>query len=174
MTRTRWLIALFWIVVGALLLEQCHEATEKAIKEGRDNPPRQYFFTAPPGPAQPAAPAVKEPDVRQTAFTVKEETPGPGSFTCYVTLRNFGAVHRPRHLDPGPAYRGVRYGAEDIGHLSHRVLAETDPLSQYSASLSFPDLKPGESSTQPVVFLNQANVKPGFNPRPEISFEVAK
>jgi hypothetical protein len=175
MTRTRWLIVLFWVFVVGMLIKQCHDYTEAQIKEGELNPPRQYFFTAPPpAPPAPPPPPAAGGDVRQISFKSEEGTPGPGSFTCLVTLRNEGLqTARSIQVRVRP-YRGVKYGTDGEGHVGYTLLQETDPLSQYGTWIGFPDLKPGETATESAVFLDRPNVSAGFNPQPEITFETAK
>jgi hypothetical protein len=54
----------------------------------------------------------------------------------------------------------MRLGNEDAGNSPLHILPEDDPLSQYGAWVSFPDLAPGESNTQTVSFLDRAGAKP--------------
>ena len=71
-------------------------------------------------------------------------------------------------------YRGAGYGSIELGRGGFHILKETDPLSQYGTWISFPDLKPGESSSQSAIFFDHPHVQAGFNPSPEINFETAK
>jgi hypothetical protein len=176
MTPTRWLIVLFWVLVGFVLLKQCADSGRKIAQEAGTAPPRQYFFVAPPATKSLPGPAVPSPnaDVHQVGFTWKDNTPGQGLYTCQVTLRNDGtkpATGVSVHVRP---YRGTMYGTNGEGHVGYRLLKDTDILSQYGSWVSFPDLKPGESSTQSAVFLDQPNATPGYNPNPEIDFGTAK
>jgi hypothetical protein len=177
MTRTRWLIVAFWLFVAVMLVIQFQQENARLNQDARDNPKDGHYFFTPPltNSAPPTiAPPVLAPDIRQTAFVVHPNTPGFGSFTCDVTVTNQGL--RPAkavqvHVRP---FRGVMSGNDGLGHVKYRAVPENDPLSQYGDWLAFPDLKPGESSTQSAVFLNHPNVNPGHNPNPEITFEPAK
>jgi hypothetical protein len=177
MTPTRWLIVLFWVVVIALLLHECMQEDAARVQQGNAEKKRQYFFVPPisqANPTPPPAPPIMAADVRQVSFITKVNTPGAGSFTCYVTVRNQGLLKATSirvHVRP---YRGAGVGSIDIGPAKFHILKETDPLSQYGTWLSFPDLKPGESATQSAVFFDHPNIKAGFNPNPEIIFETAK
>lgn len=176
MTPTRWLIVLFWVVVLGMLLKECHDTTETKIEEGHQNPVRQYFFTTTPQPVanRPAGPSAPNPnaDVHQIGFRTEESTPGTGSFTCYVTVRNDGlktARHVAIRVRP---YRGVMYGSDGVGHVGYHRVLDTDILAQYDAWVNFPDLKPGQSAIGSAVFTDHPNVQAGFNPQPEIDFET--
>ena len=177
MTPTRWLIVVFWVVVTALLLHECMQEDAIRVQQGNAEKKRQYFFVPPinaPKPASTPAPPVIGADVRQVSFTTKLNTPGTGSFTCYMTVRNVGlspATSIRAYMRP---YRGAGYGDLDIGTKKFHILKDTEPLSQYGAWVTFPDLKPGESNTQSAVFYDHPNVKAGYNPNPEINFETAK
>jgi hypothetical protein len=152
---------------------------------------KQYWFTNSSASAHAAAAAASVVHdgayVEQTSYTVKQSEPATGSFTVYVTLKNVGhatATGVQIHVRP---FRGLRLGDEDGGNSNLRTLPEDDPLSQYGEWVDFPDLKPDESATQSVVFLNQGSASPvvpgGENdvdgqPKlkltPEIVFETKK
>jgi hypothetical protein len=162
MTPVRWLIVLFWVFVIFMLLKGCYESQASHLQPAQ----------APPAPSVAPAPTPAAPSgakVVQSGFVVQYETP-PGNFTCQVTVKNIGdekAVGVQVHVRP---YRGCRRGLLDIGPQGP-PLSENDPLSQLGAWVSFPDLAPGESSTQPVTFMSQSNVQPGQNPDPEIDYK---
>jgi len=104
---------------------------------------------------------------------VENDTPAPGNFTCHVTLTNQGSLPaRGIEILVRP-YRGTNFGTDEVGH-SFRVLTEDDPLSQLSTSVTFPDLDPGKSQTEDVVFTRQLGAHPGQNPKPAIVFESVK
>jgi len=115
-------------------------------------------------------------EVHQVSFWTKGDTPTPGSFTAYFTLKNQGgakAVGVQIFVRP---YRGISLRNTDrrMNSVSPDRLSDDDPLSQFGQWVGFPDLAPGESSTQSFVFLNRGNVSPGDNPNPQIDFETEK
>jgi hypothetical protein len=177
MSRTRWLILLFWVVVIGGLIKGGYDFDSNLQSKAAAHPTQdETFFTPLPGqaPALPAAAAADEANVQQVAFTVQDDTPGAGSFTCEVTLKNQGnekARNIQVHVRP---FKGVRVGSDDVGHNPLMVLSDTDPLSQLGDWLAFPDLAPGESSTKSIVFTSHAGLEPGLNPKPEIEFTSAK
>jgi len=173
MTPLRWVIVFFWLFVAVMLLKTFLDSEAKRKEEIVLHPEqKQFFFTPPPGQAAPVVPSANA-DVQQTAFAVQEETP-PGNFTCTVTVQNVGSKKAENVQVRVRPYRGSSTGSTELGHGRFHLLDENDPLSQMGSWVSFPDLAPGASATQSVVFLNQFNVNPGKNPKPEITFETAK
>jgi hypothetical protein len=161
MTPTRKLIFAFWVFIVIMLLWQFYSYNESLKQQAIDHPTQtQFIFIHTNAPPAAAAPVQKNgPDVRQVGYTVESNAPSDGNFTIHVTLKNVGtakAVSVQIHIRP---YRGMRLGDEDVGsHLS--ILPEDDPLSQYGTWITFPDLAPGESSTQSVVFLDHQGATP--------------
>jgi hypothetical protein len=193
MSNTQKLIIAFWIIVGFLLLWQFYSYNQGLTQQAIDSPQqKQFWYTnamANPHPG-PTAPVVHDHGayVEQTAYTVEENSPGNGNFTIHVTLKNVGnakATGVQIHVRP---YRGMRLGNEDAGNSPLTILDDDAPLSQFGQWVDFPDLAPGESSTQSVVFLDQPNatpVVPGVTPtgvpgqapkelKPEIVFSSEK
>jgi hypothetical protein len=165
MTPVRWLIVLFWVFVIFMLLKGCYdtEASRAHQEELRQAPPPVSAAPAPP-PA-PTAPA----KVVQTSCMIEVDTP-PGSFTCEVTVKNVGgekATGVEVHVRP---FRGSRRGLVDIGPMGP-PLNENDPLSLMGTWIAFPDLAPGESSTQTATFPSQPNIMPSQNPDPDINYK---
>ncbi len=178
MTPIRKLIIAFWIFIGCMLLWQFYSYNQGLKEAAISHPTQEHFFfynTNPGGaPAAPAQPKHNGPDVQQTGFSVENNAPGRGSFTCHVTLKNLGnakAVGVQLWVRP---YRGITRGDVDEGHADMSTLSDTDPIAQIGQWVSFPDLAPGESSTQSVVFLSRGDVTPGTNPNPEIHFQTEK
>lgn len=179
MSLTRKLIIAFWIFIGIMLFWQFY-AYDQGLKEAAIDHPQQkqflFFNTNAVASAAPAQPVRNGPDVEQTAYSVEENTPTPGSFTCHVTLKNLGnakAVNVQVAVHP---YRGTPTDDEDVGHNTDQItlLDDDDYRAQMVDWLTFPDLAPGESSTQSTVFLMRNDVKPGPNSKPEINFEPEK
>ena len=171
----RWLLILFWVFVGIMLLKSCYDSEMARERAAELHPQQRHFFFA--VPSAPAAPspvvASSEAKVMQTGFEVQPDTPGAGSFTCQVTLKNVGGTTARNievHVRP---FRGVRPGSMEIGPL-RAPLAEDDPLSQYGSWVSFPDLAPGQSATESATFFDHPNLEPGRNLDPEIVFTTDK
>jgi hypothetical protein len=174
MTRTRWLIVLFWVFVFVMLIKSFIDYNRRAETEAELHPqPTQGFFTTLPPPPPPPVPSAAA-DVRQTSFEVQTDTPSPGNFTCLVTVKNFGLSRAENIQVRVRPYRGTRRAPIQQNYVPSTPLSEDDPLSQLSSWLAFPDLAPGESSTQSVVFTSMPPLEPGLNPNPEIHFDSAK
>jgi len=178
MTVTRKLIIAFWIFIGIVLVWQFYSYNQGMTQEAIEHPKQEHFFfyhsNAVATAIAPAKPEHGKAIVRQSAFQVQQNTPGHGSFTCSVTLKNTGdtkAVNVEVHVRP---YKGITLGDEDLGHSSLAPLSDSDPTSQIGQWVTFPDIPPGESRTETAIFLNKAGVNPGGNPDPEISFESEK
>jgi len=176
MTPIRKLIIAFWVFIVGMLLWQFYDY-DQGLKEAAIVHPQQehFWFTnsvaAPAGPTQPKRDGA---DVQQTGFSIEDNAPSAGSFTCHVTLKNEGnakAVDVQVSVRP---YRGITRGDEDVGHTDMSTLSDDDPISQFGQWVSFPDLAPGESSTQDVIFVSRNDVRPGTNPNPEIQFQTEK
>jgi hypothetical protein len=173
MTPLRWLILFFWIFVAAMLIKGFMDSESHRKQEAIEHPKQEHFFFTPlPGQPAPVAPNPNA-DVRQVGFGVQPETP-PGSFTCVVTVKNLGSKKAANIQEKVRPYRGSTVGNMETGHTGFHHIDENDPLSQLNSWVTFPDLAPGESSTQSVTFLNQFNVNPGKNPQPEINFDADK
>jgi len=162
MTRTTKLIIAFWVFIVVMLLWQFYNYNESLKQQAVDHPKQTQFFfihtNAPP--VAPSAVQKNGPDVQQVSYTVEDNAPTNGSFTVHVTLKNLGnakAVGVQIHIRP---YRGMRLGDEDVGNSPLRILPDDDPLSQYGTWVSFPDLAPGESSAQSVIFLSHQGATP--------------
>ncbi len=167
----RWLAVLFWCFIGIMLIKSVYDHESRRQLDAQEHPGQQHFFFTQPGsPSGP--PPVAGANVQQTHFEVQANTPGPGSFTCLVTVKNLGLTKAENvqvHVRP---YKGPLRGVDD--NRPPPPLTDSDPLSQYGSWVSFPDLAPGESNTESVVFLTHPIYYPGNNPKPEIIFETAK
>ncbi len=189
MSRFRQLIAAFWIFVAIMLLWQFY--TYNQALNNPAHPTQEHFYFLHTNGAAGTAPTQPIRDgayVEQTQYTVKEDDPTPGNFTVYVTLKNTGnakAVAVQIHVRP---FRGMRLGDEDAGNSPLHIIKDNDPTAQIGDWLSFPDLAPGESSTQSTTFLDKPGatpVIPGVTPNgipghpqeklaPEIVFDTEK
>jgi hypothetical protein len=178
MTVTRKLIIAFWIFIVAVLAWQFYSYNQGMTKEATEHPKPEHFFffhsNANASVEAPPKPEHGKANVKQAAFTVKQDVPTRGSFTCSITLKNTGdvkAVNIEVHVRP---YKGITLGDEDVGHSSTAPLSDNDPLSQIGQWVTFPDIPPGESRTTTAIFLSREGVHPGANPSPEISFQSEK
>jgi hypothetical protein len=178
MTRTRQLIIAFWVFIIIMLVWQFYTYNQGLSQAAIDHPQQQHFyFFHTNSTATASAPAhVDGPDVIQSHYKVEEGVPSPGNFTCEMTLKNVGnakAINIQGSVHP---YRGTETGDEDAGPNTQHVatLDDSDYRAQISEWLTFPDLAPGESSTQSVSFIDRTEIKPGQNPKPDIVFEPEK
>jgi len=161
-TNTTKAIIAFWVFIVCMLLWQFYSYDQGLHQQALEHPQQTRFFFFHTNSAQVVAPPVQKegPDVQQVGYTVESNAPAVGSFTVHVTLKNMGkakAAGVQIHVRP---YRGMRLGDEDVGNSPLRILPEDDPLSQYGEWVSFPDLAPGESSSQSVVFLDHQGATP--------------
>ena len=177
MTVTRKLIIAFWIFIAIILAWQFYSYNQGMTQEAVEHPqPEHYFFFHSNAIETAVAPAPErnKASLRQVSFTVQQNEPARGSFTCSVPLKNVGdakAVNVEIHVRP---YKGITLGDEDMGHSSTQPLSDSDPTSQIGQWLSFPDIPPGETRTATAIFPVKQGVHPGANPAPEISFQSEK
>jgi hypothetical protein len=172
-----WII-LFWVFIVGMLLWQFYDYNDSMTRQAIEHPQQtQFFFYHTNAAVAPAAPIEhKDAFVEQTKFTVEENVPGTGSFTCNVTATNNGQAKAKNVQIKVRPYRGVRTDDDDDGPntVTITTLSDNDPQAQINQWVSFPDLAPGESNTQSVVFLASGNYSPGKNPKPEVVFETDK
>jgi len=178
MTLIRKLIIAFWIFIGCALLWQFYTYNQ-GLKEAAITHPQQehfYFFNTntAASPAAPIRPKREGADVQQIRFLVEDNAPATGSFTCHVTLKNVGNAKAVGIQVSVRPYRGIIRGDEDMGHTDMSTLSDTDPISQFGQWVTFPDLAPGQSSTQSVIFISRSDARPGTNPNPDILFQTEK
>ncbi len=158
-----------------MLLWQFYQYNQKVSTPDPLHPTQQHFFFYPPKVGAKAAPMDHNgPFVEQTAFNVLNNSPTPATFTCRVTLKNVGhakAVNVQVRVRP---YRGQPIGDVDMGRTALKPVDDGSPISPYGQWIDFPDLPPGESSTQSATFVKQAGGNFGANPSPEISYSAEK
>ena len=177
MSRTQWIITLFWVFVGTMLLWQCASYNNNLNQQTINHPTQgeYFYYDTNLGPKSSADAQVDGPLVVQTDYAVDNNKPSEGMFITRVTLKNVGkakAVDVQVNIRP---YRGTIRGDEDNGHSADMVpIDDNDPLSLFGQWLTFPDLAPGESSTQTATFSARSNLTPGTNPNPKILFSPEK
>jgi hypothetical protein len=179
MTPMRWAITLFWVFIGIMLIKQFYDYDQGRQKQLVAHPtPQHYFFnaTTPPEFLPPAAknPHLRSANVHQMRYWVEDHSGSTGSFTAYVVLKNLGNAKATGIQAQVRPYRGSMMGDVDGGHSSLHALSDNDPMSQFGQWINAPDLAPGESTTQTVVFVNHPGYGPGSNPSPQILFETEK
>lgn len=161
-----------------MLLWQFYNYNQALNQEAAAHPQQErfYFYNTNTGPTTPAVtrPAIDGADVHQLAYSVEPNKPGPGNFTSTVILKNVGNAKATGIQVMVRPYRGIKIGDEDNGPATAHMLDENDPTSLYGQWLTFPDLAPGESATQTIVFASQPNITPGTNPNPQILFQSEK
>ena len=177
MTPIRKLIIAFWIFIVCMLLWQFYSYNQGLKEAALEHPKQEHFWftnsvaSAPTAPTQPKRDGA---DVQQTGFSVEDNAPSRGSFTCHVTLKNKGNAKAVGVQVSVRPYRGITKGDVDVGHTDMSILSDSDPISQFGQWVAFPDLAPGESSTRDVIFVSRNDVVPGTNPNPEIQFQTEK
>ena len=170
-------IVAFWVVIIGMLLWEFYSYNHGLTQEAIEHPPQQhfYFYHSNSAPVAPAPPAHNGPAVVQTGFEVASNSPGLGSFTCRVTLKNVGRLKATGVQVNVRPYKGIALGdVDEGGHHNTNNLSDTDPTSLIGQWVTFPDLAPGESATQTAVFIMRREVQPGTNPEPEIIFDSKK
>jgi len=173
----RWLIVTFWIFVGGMLLWQFYSYNQGVAQDAVTNPQQVHFYFYNTNTTQataPAAPAHDGANVQQSAYSVADNTPGAGSFTAHVTLKNVGNAKATAIEIWVRPYRGVSLGDEDVGNTNIQPIDDNSPLAQYGEWVNFPDLAPGESATQTPVFTTKAGIPFGTNITPQIVFKSEK
>jgi hypothetical protein len=175
MSWTRRFIWAFWIFVVVMLLWQFYQYNQKLSTPDPTHQTQDHYFFYQPTPGAAAAPVEHGgPFVEQTGFRVEDSTPTGSSFTCHVTLKNTGkakAINVEVCVRP---FRGTLDGSEDAGLNTNKLLSDDSPRAQINQWITFPDLAPGESSTQSAVFMKQGASEYGSNPKAEISFTPEK
>lgn len=159
-----------------MLVWQAYQYNQKISAPDVQHPTDGHYFFYQPNPhAAAAAPVVTDgPDVEQTAFSVADNTPTTSNFTCSVTLKNKGkakAVNVQVRVRP---YRGQPVGDTDMGRTAITPISDDSAMGQFGQWVDFPDLAPGESSTQSVMFVKQVGGNYGNNPSPEVMFSPEK
>ena len=149
-----------------MLLWQFYDYNQGLKQAAIEHPTQEHFWftnsvAAPAAPAAPAQSKRNGADVQQTGFSVENNAPGAGSFTCHVTLKNTGNAKAVGIQISVRPYRGITKGDVDSGHADMSTLSDSDPISQFGQWVTFPDLAPGESSTQTVIFISRTDVTPG-------------
>jgi hypothetical protein len=175
-TPLRKLIIAFWIFIVCMLLWQFY-SYDQGIKQAATIHPQQehfYFLPSNNAPVAPTQAHLNGADVQQVRYTVEDSTPGSGSMTSHVTLKNVGnakAVGIQIFVRP---FRGASNYNEDVGRSNATPVSDDDPLGKFGQWVTFPNLGPGESNTQSVVFMSQHFLVQGINPNPEILFQTEK
>ncbi len=166
----------FWIFIIVMLIWQFLSFNQKLDTPDPQHPTQNHFFFYQPSHAAAAAtPVVHDgPYVVQTSFRVEDNTPSDTSFTCHVTLKNSGKTKATNVQVCVRPYRGTLDGDVDVGPNVNKPIKDDSPRAQINQWVSFPDLAPGESSTQSAVFMKQGASEYGVNPRAEISFTPEK
>lgn len=185
MTPKRWLIVAVWIIImGAFVTKFFSQ--DKRLGRSDDlsavpSPTPQHFFALHgkgPGDEKPSLLKPGVADVRQVAFSYTLRTPEAHYFTCHVTLMNGGALKATHVQVQVRPFRGIPMGNPDGGRFMgsdpNRAISDDNPVAQYNAWVSFPDIEPGQTVSRDAVFFNRPGYTPGDNPNPQIIFETDK
>ena len=140
------------------------------------HPTQQHFFFYQHTASKVSSGPVEHegPFVEQTGFRVEDNTPTDSSFTCHVTLKNTGKAKAIGVEVCVRPFRGTLDGSEDSGPNTNTPIKDDSPRAQINQWVTFPDLDPGESSTQDAVFMKQGASVFGNNPRAEVTYEPEK
>jgi hypothetical protein len=178
MSWTQRFIWAFWIFVIIMLVWQFYDYNKKISTPDPNHPAQDhYFFYMPKAGSGGAAAAAAEHDgpyVEQTDFRVEDGVPTSVSFTCHVTLKNIGKAKATGVEVCVRPFRGTQVYDDTSARNDNKVLPDDSPLAQISQWVTFPDLAPGESSTQSAVFMRANTSDYGENPKPEIIYEPEK
>jgi len=182
----RTFIIVFWVFVGGMLAWQAYNYNNQVAAYAQAHP-EQHAFYDPNAHATQTPPKAPAPDVRQAAYQVIPDSPQPGSFTVRFTVKNQGNAAATSIQVKVRPYRGILNGQEDNGHAhgltpvpsdgangSVAPYSDDDPVSQYGQWVNMPDLAPGQSASDSVIFAEEADKIPNENPKLEIDFEPAK
>jgi hypothetical protein len=167
----------FWTFIVVMLLWQFYLYNQKLSAPDPAHPDRAHFFFYMPSKAAgtKGVPGAHDgPYVEQTAFSVSDNTPTSGSFTCHVTLKNTGkakAIDVEVRVRP---FRGTSLNDVEDDKGETPPMDDNSPMAQFGQYVAFPDLAPGESSTQDAVFIKQPGGNYGKNPSPEIIYAPEK
>jgi len=170
----RILTVAFWTFVVVMLAWQFYNYNNQVAALSESHPEQHYFYN--PGPiASQTAP--KGPDIRQIAYTVTPNSPQPGSFTVQFTVKNVGNITATSIQVKVRPYRGMILGDQDNplpGGGGTGPVSDNDPISQYGQWVALPDLAPGQSSSNSMVFADQPNMTPTDGPKLDIIFVPVK
>jgi hypothetical protein len=174
----RWIYVLFWTVVLGMLFLQLNNHNNTLTEEAIHKAPTQqhfYFFHGQATDTQDAPPKPDGADVEQVNFTYDNGVPNPESITCHVTLKNMGNQKATNVQVVVAPYKGALIGNDEQGDRTRvRNLGDNDPVAQYTQTVDFPDLAPGEVQTRDAVFYARQGYTPGDNVRPQITFQTEK
>jgi hypothetical protein len=168
MTPTRWLIVAFWAVVILIGLKYLFTAV---MTPPPPVVPEQHWFAPPLSGGAPAP--TTDADVRLTHY-VPKIVPGAASFTAEVTIQNFGgkkATSIEVRIQP---YVGNYDDKKAPGPDEMPNQPGGDPMANVFQWLTFPDLDPGATESQPVTFPMRSDADPAESFIPKVVFQNAK
>jgi hypothetical protein len=175
MSAGRIALIVFWVVLGAVLFKQFFDYNQHLASAPAAAP--QHFFydmaNAPTTAAAAVAPPLHAADVRQESYAAVIN-PDTSACTSTVMIKNYGNARATGIECEVRPYRGAVVGQDELGRQVMHKLSDGNALAQISQWITFPDLDPGEESTQTVSFFGQPGVRPGSNPDPQIIFQTAK
>jgi len=174
MSQKTLLIVLFWVVVGSMLIWQFNDYNQTVTQQDQATmKPEHYFFyntNVVDDPAHQSKPHPVGADVQQTSYSVEDNAPGVGSFTCHAILKNEGTVKAVDiQIFIRPYRKSMLIDGEMINHPTI-YLDDNDPRSQFGQWVSVPDLEPGHSARVDAIFTATQGIPPGKNPDPKIIF----
>jgi hypothetical protein len=185
MSRMGMLITAFWIFVIGMLIWEFNSYNQHATEEAIAHPAQTHFFyyNTNVAPLTPPPPRIPDgPYVKQITTSVERNQPSQGNFIYLVTLKNVGNAKAVGVQVLVRPFAGADTSNEDGGdssavhHPGGAATAPTNynPMADYGAWITFPDLAPGQSDTESTVFLEHAGSDPGGNPAPQILFKSEK
>ena len=175
------LIIGFWAFIGFVLIWQFIDYNSSVDKQAEAHPVQAhfYFYNTNTAPVHAAGPRMESGDVQQIRYWAEPGKPSGGMFTAHVFLKNMGKTTATAVQILVRPYRGIQMGNDTSDGFHHRgaqsgTLSDSDPLSQFGQWVSFPDIPPGETVTEDVVFTARPGYALGNNPNPQIIFSGDK
>jgi hypothetical protein len=163
------------VVLGGILIKQFYDYNQN-LAAAPVAAPQHFFYNmanAPETAPAVVAPSLHAADVRQEnyAAVVNADT---SSCTATIVLKNYGNARATGIECEVRPYRGAIVGQDELGRQIMHPLSDSNALAQIAQWVTFPDLDPGEESTQTLTFFSQPGFRPGANPDPQIIFQTAK
>jgi hypothetical protein len=144
MTNTRWAVVAFWVV---MMLIGVYSIFDYTAKPAPPPVPEKHWF---PPPLPGSVPARRSPDalVKLTHYLAHIK-PGATSFDVDVIVQNVGSKKATGVVVLVHPYVGTRdTDKKAIGPDEIPMQQGGDPLAAVTQTLTYPDLKPGETGTQ--------------------------
>ena len=170
MTTTRWLIVAFWAV---MFLIGAFYVVESVMKPPPPPVPEKHWFP-PPLPGSVPSAASANADVRLAAYVLKP-VPNSSTFTVDVTVKNVGQKKATGVQVKVQPYVGTMdTNKAEPGPDEIPDQPGGDPMATVVQWVTFPDLPPGQTSTQTLTFSMRGDATPAQSqPHAQVQFQTA-